>query len=1801
MLTQVLTGYESLSLLREGSACSTYRAKRIRDGLPVVLKKLRAEHPAPEDIAGLRREYELLRKVDVPSVIKAHALENQGWQWALVLEDFGGQSLDVLQVERPWVLEERLEVAIEIVRGLGELHARNIIHKDLTPANIVWNPATGTVKLIDLGIATMLSRERPLAKSLGHIEGTLLYLAPEQTGRVNQALDHRADLYSLGATLCEFIAGSPPFPMTDLMELVHAHIARVPVDLHTRRTDVPQVVSDIVMRLLEKNPDARYQSTFGLQADLEDCLSTLRRLGTIESFEIGKHDITERFQVPEQMIGRERELAKLLGAFDSVSAPASDAKSSATICLVTGYSGIGKTTLVNELHKPILERRGYFLSGKFDQFQRQTPYSAFAAALGSLVQQILGERADAVEEWRCKILAALGANARLLVDIIPDLELVIGEQPPVADLEPEQARNRFHHAFASLIRVFAAPEHPLTILLDDMQWADEASLGLLERLFVDEQSLCLFFIAAYRDGEVDALHPLAITIAALDAAQVPIERIPLQPLELPDVAQIVAHAVGRPISEVQDLARIVRQKTEGNPLFVGELLRSLYEEGLLYFDRTAGRWAFSVEQIAARGIADNVVDLVVKKLRRMPEETQRAIELSACIGNQFDLETLRIVLGVSPAEAFQRILPAVQEGFVAATSGLVLAGTSDDPALVVREFRFVHDRVQQASYNLIDETERAKLHLRMGELLLADESVNRSDSLFRIVDHLNQGRARIEDQDKRLELARLNVEAARRARSSLAMSAARGYLEAGITCLGESAWNDHYELAFELHRSLVEALYLNGDYEACEAHGNATLKRAQSSFDKADVYLTIVAERTIRARYADALPAAKEALSLFGVDVPLGLSDSELQATMMTELQKAEAALGGRTIGSLADAPEMADPVARMSTSLLLKMLPAAFFTNPLLYIVVVFKAIGMSLQYGPSPVSADLFSNYGHLLSGMFGRHVDGYQLGELAIKLTQRFGRPDGTCRSAFHLANFISPWTKPLYESGPLNEMAYRAGLEGGDLIYSGYSLIYQPINKFYEGRPLSEVMTSLEGALQFARKTRNQIAIDILVGTQIVMENLRARTDATGHFSAGTIDEAAFLGEVETNKSTMALCFYLILKAEALFLHDDHEGALDTCAKVEPLLIVVMGNIATAHHALYQALALAARYDAADVAAKVQIRDKLGSLLERWESWAKTSPENFAHLAALVKGEVARIDGKHLEAAEHYEEAMAGARRGGFVQHVALAAELAGKLWLARGRVYVAAAYLREARHAHRIRGTVQKARLIDRNHESLIQETDPLEASGKAITTHTSITTTERGARGQLLDLASVLKASQAIGGELLLDRLLTKLMQILLQNAGAQKGAVIFDKAGELEVAVDASLDEARIDGTFIATVRSIALSAYQDASEEIIRYVARTRETIILSNAARESVFSASPYVVRTKAKSILCAPISSQGRLLGIIYLENDLTAGAFTRERLELLQLLSSQIAVSIENALLYREIEQRVSERTAELRERNAELQAALEEIRRTQAQLVQSEKMASLGRLTMGVAHEIKNPLNFVNNFAKIDIDLANEIIQVADENPSTPIEEVRDILGDLKVSAEKVVQYSKRADEIVQTMMRHAGGAAGQRSLVDINSLVDDVVKLAMHGARGSRARVDVRVSGTYDESIEQIMVVVPEIRRVVVNLIDNAIDAVVTRQKEEKEKATDYVPTVRVATRLVDTGVQIAVEDNGTGIPESIVHKVFEPFFTTKPTGQGTGLGLSLSYDIVVQGHKGKLDCRSKPGEGTAFIVTLPVNLPAA
>ncbi|HEY9675180.1 MAG TPA: AAA family ATPase [Waterburya sp.] len=1510
-----LSGIAIRSKIYESSASLVYRGIRTQDQRVIVVKMLKQDYPSLQELTCYRQEYEITRSLKEEGVVKAYSQHEYQRTLVILLEDFGGESLEQWMQKRsgfcPMPLSTFLGLAIDITDILGRIHAANVIHKDINPGNIVLNPDTGVVKIIDFGIATQFKRTNPTFKSPHLLEGTLAYLSPEQTGRMNRLLDYRTDFYSLGVTFYELLTGHLPFATTDILELVHCHIAKQPVPPHQLNATIPKVVSDIILKLMAKNAEERYQSAWGIKADLEICTRQLPEIGQIDSIQLGLQDVWERFQIPQKLYGRDQEVAMLLAAFARVACPednrvASLQNNSERSCqreqtgnprfkvemmLVSGYAGIGKSALVQELYKPITAKRGYFVSGKFDQFGRNIPYSAIAHALQKLVQQLLGEPDEQLQQWRSRLLTALGSNGQLIIDVIPEVELIIGKQPPVAEVGATEAQNRFNRIFQKFVRVFCSKEHPLAIFLDDLQWIDSATLKLIELMLLDEQTQSLFLIGAYRDNEVNSTHPLVLTLSRLRKQGAVLQEIVLTPLTLEQLSQLIAETLHQSADTVRSLAELVLRKTEGNPFFVNEFLRMLYGENLLTFDppqspRTPGGskggWQWDIAQIKAQAITDNVVELLLRKLKKLPENTQRILRLAACMGAEFNLDTLAIVWEQPPKAVSLDLLAAIQAGLIQPLSEL-------DENLLVQEYRFLHDRVQQAAYALIDESHKQVVHLQIGHNLLEKTLPERlSERLFEIVDHLNHGGELVTDQAERNEIAKLNLLAGQKAKAAIAHTMAKKYLATGRAWLAAASWKTNYELTLDLYLETTEVEYLCGGFEQVECWVALVLQEAKTVLDIVKVYEVKIQTYIAQNQLLEAINTGLQVLQQMGISFPEKLSQSDLQL----ELDKIISHFDKKPIQDLIQLPEMAEPEKLAAMRILSRITLAAYHAAPDLVPLLVFKQVNLSIQYGNTFVSPFAYANFGLILCGLVGNIEAGYEFGQLALRLLAHLKIHSLKARTLFTVTNFIIHWKEHVRETSKPFLEAYQTGLETGDLEFAAYCAFTYCLQFFLVGKELVEVEHEMATYCEAIRQIKQTTS---LTWTQIFQQSVLnlMRCSVNPSRLVGEFYNENRLPHHEINAVILFLVY--LNKLILCYLFSEYAQASENAAIAESYVIRIMATPLVPLYYFYNALARLATYAGSSAQEQNEILKKIAVIQEKMKQWAHYAPMNYLHKYHLVEAEKARILGQWFEAEEFYEQAIQGARDNEYLQEEALAYELAAKFYLSRGRQKFAQTYMKEAHYCYESWGATAKVKDLEARYPQFFPQSSD--------TTNTPIRATSGTTSNSshiAFDLTAVMKASQAISSEIELDQLLRSLMQILIENAGAQTGCLLLENAGEWVIEASCELS----DGNNVCATRVLqSISTVNRLPESIIQYVIRTHEPVILNNAAREGNFINEPYIQHNQTQSLLCLPLLNQSKLVGVLYLENQLAAGAFTPDQSQVLNLLSTQAAIAIENARLY----------------------------------------------------------------------------------------------------------------------------------------------------------------------------------------------------------------------------------------------------------------------------------------------------------
>jgi PAS domain S-box-containing protein len=1779
----------------------------------VLVVLLTSEQPTPGTVDRLAHEYSFKDELDSMWAVRPIELVRDRGQATLVLEDPGGELLSGL-LGRPMEVGHFLRLAVGVASALGKVHQHGLIHKDIKPANILVNTVSGEVRLTGFGITSRLTRERQAPDPPEIIAGTLAYMAPEQTGRMNRSIDSRSDLYSLGVTLYEMLTGSLPFAASEPMEWVHCHIARQADAAGERASGIPEVLSSIVMKLLAKTAEERYQTATGLEADLRRCLSEWQSHGRIDPFPLSAHDTSDRLLIAEELYGRETEIATLLAAFDRVVA-----QGTPELVLVSGYSGVGKSAVVNELHKVLVPPRGLFAAGKFDQYKRDIPHAPLALAFQTLIRQILVKSEAEVAQRRRALAEALGTHGQLMIDLVPELEFIIGKQPAVPELPPREAQNRFQLVFRRFIGAFARPEHPLALFLDDLQWLDAATLDLIEHLITHSEVRHLLLVGAYRDNEVGPAHPLLRTLEAIKKADARVGEIVLAPLGLDDVGRLVASAVHCDVEHARPLTQLVHEKTGGNPFFAIQFLTELTEEELLAFDPVAPAWHWDIDRIRAKNYAGDVVDLVAGKLRRLSAPTQEVLKQFACLGNAAETFILILVHGETRHAAYREAVHA----------GLVIQQE--------RTYKFLHDRIQQAAYSLIPDEHRADVHLRIGRVLLASMTADQlAEHLFDVANQLNRGAARLVDDDEKEHIAEVDLRAGRKAKAAAAYASALAYFSAGVALLDESDWTSRYELTFSLWLECAECTLLTGNFDKAERLIAELLRRGLGKVDEAAVYLLKVQLNIMKSENRQAVATALTCLRRLGIDMPAHPTQEQVRAEYETVWQ----ILDGRSIESLIDLPPMADPQLQAAMQMLSYLYAPAYFTDFRLCCLMLCRMVKAGLQHGTSGAAAAGYALWGSVvLAGLFHRYGEAYRFGKLACDLVERHGFIASQAK-VYVSMGAVAYWRQPIGASIDFLRRGFRAAIETGDPAYACFGLFMSVTFRLLRNDPLDEVGREAETALDFIRKAKFDDTADIIVNQRRFIATMQGRTATFSTFSDADFDEATFEARF-TGRRIPLMILYWVLKLKARFLSGDYAEALAAAERTESLLPDAASQYLLLDYFYYSALTLAALYESAAACEQERWREVLIKRLQQLGEWAENFPPTFGDKHALVSAEIARLEGRDADAMRLYEEAIRLARDHGFVQNEGVAHEVAARFYNARGVEAFANINLREARACYLRWGAHGKVRQLDRLYPHL---TDP-EGERPAVIDSPL----------QHLDVASVVKASQALSGEIVLPKLIEQLMKIAIENAGADRGFLVLPSEGEYLIQAEARATGDQIE----VTMRQEPITGI-NCPESIVRYVIRTQESVILDDASRPSLFSADGYLRDRRSKSILCLPLIKQRELRGVLLLENALTSHVFTPARIAVLELLAAQAAISLENTRLYSDLGEREAKvrrlvdsniigicifdfdgpimeaneeflrivgrghdevtsdrlgwtvltppewsgadrqalaelastgacrpyekeylrkdnsrvpvlvaaaKFGELRRQGVAFALDLTDRKRAEAELAHANRVATMGQLTASIAHEVNQPI------AALLMNAETAVRWLARQPPN---------LEKAKPLIDRVIGDGKRAADILSRIRDFSRKAPARKEDLEINEAILEIMGLT----RVAMSEHSVSVKMQLSEGLPHVLGDRVQLQQVILNLMMNAIEAMSEVEEGPRE--------LLISTSEAELGsLLVEVSDTGPGLPPANLARIFEAFYTTKASGLGMGLSICRS---IIQNHGGRLWATPNQPRGTVFCMMLPI-----
>ena len=1485
-----MAGLENFTIQKElyiGTRTQVFRATNTENGQSYILKTSSADGFSSNQVDFLLKEYKKAEKLTNKDVAKyLDYIQDKGI--TLVIEDIGAISLREYVEKYPFSMTDFLDIAISITQALAYIHSQSLVHKDINLSNIVINTDTKQVQIIDFGISSVLERSYQQAINLDLLEGTIAYISPEQTGRINRSIDYRSDLYSLGITFYELLSGKLPFEGKDNGELVYAHLAQIPTPLHTIASkriqeQIPESLSEIVHKLIAKNAEDRYQTSLGLLYDLEKCKSLWQENKDID-FEIAQEDFSDKLVLPQKLYGREQEIAQIWTNFEKV------CKGENQFLLVTGVSGIGKSSVIHSVYEPLTEKKGYFVSGKFDQLKKNIPYFAFIQAFSELFKQILTEDAAKIESWKNKLRSALGVNAALVTELIPEAEILLGKQKAVEELSAIESQNRLRYTLEEFVAVFTQIQHPLILFIDDLQWADSATLDLLEHLLHSDHIPALFLIGAYRHNEIDQNPHLQIVLNRIKEKR-PVQDIRLAALKANDVQQFLQDTFDS-TQDISELTELLVQKTAGNPFFLGEIVKNLYTEGSIFYQNR--QWQWDIEKIKASKISDNVVDLLINKMKKLPDYLQVSLMYAACWGGEFVRENIYAICPLSKEQIDQAFHEAIAQDF------LISWNTTES---------FVHDRVQQAAYALVEDSKKADIHAQIGRKLWnKTQKVEEIDTIFGLLNHLNQSLEVLTETEKK-DLVLLNFVAGKRAKNANAYGSAIQYLSISKDLATDTIWQTDYDFAKNLWKDYAESHFLNNELSKSQEFIYEALEKCTSETDKMDFYLALVVQNTLISKYQEAIDILIQSLEAIGEPLP---PKEDWGAAIGAGIGETFQLLGTKSIASLIDLSELNDTKDKSIIKMQAVGLVPSYIVDPNLFALLVVRATNFSIKNGNIPQSANVYSCFGILANVALGNLQMAHEFGELALKLAEKSNNTVEKTKASYIKALFTSPWTRPLNEMTSCFERAFLWGVESGELQYGGFGACYAPFYPILQDADLTTTFpAALQKSIDFNHKTNNQVAFLIDVGFKLNFFPL-------ANLQVDGMDEEELIKNCLATQNFAALCIYHIYKASVALYLEDWQQALDTITESEKYSAFVAGMYFASEFQFYQSIILSQAYQLIESEDKTVWAEKIQANRTKFESYAQICPDNFSHKYQLIEAQWASIEGRDWDAIKHYKKAIEQAKEYRFLSIQALSNQLAANFWNAKDDDTYKLVHLKDAYQLYTIWGAKRiSEHILAQNPEISLKKSFSTTQRSSFITTHANLSTQTHNSymhttQGGFMDSQTLIKASAAISNERHLDKLLLRMIQVIQENAGAEKVVILKQERGMPYIQATSNGD--------IYLKEWVKPEHKPDLlSVSIVNYVSRLQETVVLDDASQSKQFAKDEYIKKYSPKSILALPISYQGEVTAILYMENNLTYAAFQVEQLEAVKMLSIQMAISIENAVVYESLEERVKIRTSELQE------------------------------------------------------------------------------------------------------------------------------------------------------------------------------------------------------------------------------------------------------------------------------------------
>ncbi|MDL4839067.1 ATP-binding sensor histidine kinase [Aquibacillus rhizosphaerae] len=1720
-----LSGYHIIDKYIENDSLVFYKALSIESNNLVLLKERKSQRNHDQTIAESIHEYHMLKDLNIDGVLKPLELKKNGLEAYIVTEQFSGELLSDWLVDHSFELNSFLKFAMKLTTTILHIHQNHIIHKAIHPEHILYNSKSNELKLTGFHQSTKLMNENQQTLSAFQVKYSLDYISPEQTGRMNRTLDHRTDLYSLGVLFYEVVVGSVPFAMEDPMEVIHGHLAQMPIEPHQINKDIPLIISNLIMKLLNKMPEDRYQSAFGLKEDLERCFTQLNTTGELEIFTLADKDSNSVLEKPNKLYGRKYQIKQIYNSFEQVQ------KGVPILLLVPGPSGIGKTALVNELHAPIIKQRGYFISGKFVQLEKQIPYAPLIQAFQSLIRQILKESPENINVWKDKLIEALGANANVLANFIPEIKWIIGtptkESP---ELPPQGVHHRFRLAVRKFVDVFATKAHPLVLFLDDLQWSDDATLDLVEHLLTTQEDRYLFVVGAYRDNEIEIGHPFEALLKNIKDKSITFYNVPVEPLEYNHILEWVEEVFSIDNKSAVPLVEIMFRITKGNPFFIIQLFQSLYEDKVISFDSSKGNWQLKLDSLKYIPVTETILDIIIKRIDRLPEETKKILQLASCFGNQFNLKSLATIASQSYSEVAEKLWNGLEEGHIIPLDDRYKWVYPDENLSVLEEnppsYLFIHDKVQQAFYSSMSVEKRKNNHLIIGQELVKHFTQKEIDEhIFAIVNHLNLC-SDLLSSEQRVQLTRWNINAGEKAKGAAAFDAALNFFFTGSKLLAKDSWENHYEITRDMLTGLGESQYLNHMFEEAEKSFEQLLYRVKTKQEKLSIYQLKITLYTHIHKVMEATNSGLTGLSLFGWK----FKENPSKLDVAKEYMLTKFALGRKKTEDLLNLSPVTDPDQRLIMRTLINTNAPTYHVNQNLATILMLRAIRQMLKYGDMDLSALVYNNYALTLSAGFNDYDGSYKYGKLAIEHAEKNRDTALQARVYFVFGTFVNHWKHHIRYNLDYLERSQQLCIETGNLHLAGANGPFIALALFIKGESLEEVTEGIERQWRFANKNDYRLSSDLLEELNNWITYLRTPKGVPEwEFEAITDDASAEI-------------IHKTLRLQMSYLFNEYGIAQSLLNDLKNLVDDTLKLMITPDYYFYHSL-WTIRLTRQGNISRLQAKRKLKKSSIKLKNWTKHSPENYRHKYLLVKAEITALTVKSNRIITYYDQAISLAEENGFIQDVAIANECAGHYYLANNVERLAMTYMTGAYEAYIKWGAQRQADALYHQYPNLIMKSFKEFKSAKVTDNN--------------LDFKSMFQAAQVISGEIILDQLLRKMMNIVLINAGAEHAYFIMYQDLQLQLVASNHVGV----GVEIHS-NAIPIKRVINFSTTIVNYVASTQESVVLEDAAQTGAFVGDTYIVENQIKSVLCVPILHQNKLIGILYLENNQSSHVFTRERIDLLTLLSSQVAVSIENAYLYANLEKKVNERTELLNEANQNLITANQE-------LAEAKEMRR--QLLSNVSHDLRSPIAAIQGYIDAFLD---GLVEDPDKQ--------RDYLQIMKKRVQSL-------DALIQDLFELAKLENGKN---DFNVDVVPIDQLFTHLC--SQFELEVQQAGFGYKwelpplgSVEYLLVEVDILRieQVMTNLVMNAINYTDTGLIEITIHFNDSKEAI------------IGVKDQGFGIPKSEIPFVFDRFYTksNQKMTKGNGLGLSICKEIITQ-HNGMIWVESEEGQGTTFYFSLPM-----